>query len=383
MYYVLLNCFRSSKRLQAQEGKIIRLNEDINVNLVPILTMEKQDEEYRGINSVIEETRKRHAVFRKEDVLSYCSLMIPYTIVMFLILARVWHGGNKKMFMKLLLVYVIFLCETTYLIINSFTELAQSLGIIGEVKQEIESYIENIVKKDHKKTVSEELNEFVKEKDAVYAHKLNFKHNKIEHVLKDCTIGFTRSEYTAVVGGIGSGKTTLLRCIFGMLNYEGYIYRNGKNLNEVQNLIEWRKDIHYCNQSPTVFHRDYSDNIFYGSTMSKRQARDILQKLGLYDFVRERLRENSSQLSGGQKQLTNLIRIILNQKPIVLLDEPTASLDSQTRVKVYNLIRYLKKEDRVTVIIATHDPELIQMADRIITLSSGVVISDKQNDVKQ
>lgn len=182
-----------------------------------------------------------------------------------------------------------------------------------------------------------------------------------------------KNEIVAIVGKSGSGKTTLLNMIGGLEKIEsGEIYIN--NLRVIgKNKIElYRNQVSFLFQNfALVDEWTVEKNLKIALTFKKREKGSseilkVLKMIGLEDKLKEKI----YKLSGGEQQRVALARIYLQDNPVILADEPTASLDKENRDLVFSLLRKLQKEKGKTIVIVTHDQELANFCDRVIELSS-------------
>lgn len=191
------------------------------------------------------------------------------------------------------------------------------------------------------------------------SHRYN---NKI--TFSDLTLNFNFGQIICLSGFIGTGKSTLLKIIFGNERiYKGYISFNGKIL-DYNNIREWRENIHYCEQFPVLFKRSVLENIKYNDyncTLTDK----LISKFNLDTLILQTKENDNSKVSGGQKQIISIFRLLTLNKPIILIDEPTASLDINYKQIIFEIIKYMKSQNKI-VIIATHDKELLKIADKII-----------------
>ncbi len=177
-------------------------------------------------------------------------------------------------------------------------------------------------------------------------------------------------DFIAIVGPSGCGKSTLLSLIAGLLEPEhGKILLNGKKVREQSqnpigymlqkdHLLEWRTIWKNILLGLEIQHKINSDSIAY--------ANFLLENYGLIDFKNKR----PSELSGGMRQRAALIRTLVLQPALLLLDEPFSALDYQTRLKVANDIGLIIKSEAKTAILVTHDlSEAVSLANRVIVLS--------------
>ncbi|MFX0026908.1 MAG: phosphate ABC transporter ATP-binding protein PstB [Candidatus Hermodarchaeota archaeon] len=193
--------------------------------------------------------------------------------------------------------------------------------------------------------------------------------------LKNINIKFRKNKVTAIIGPSGCGKSTLLRC-FNRMNdviegcrIEGEVLFKGENLYHSNADIRInRKKIGMIFQKPNPFPMSIYDNIIYGPKIHKVEDNEILEEITerclkravLWDEVKDRLKDSAMSLSGGQQQRLCIARALAVEPEVLLMDEPTASLDPIATQKIEDLIFELKKE--WTVIIVTHN---MQQAARI------------------
>ncbi len=204
------------------------------------------------------------------------------------------------------------------------------------------------------------------------------------HALRGVSLTITRGEFVAIMGASGSGKSTLMN-ILGCLDRptRGEYLLEGINVAHLDepSLARIRgRRIGFVFQTFNLLSRTSAiENVelplFYAAQIegNTARARDMLRMLGLGD----RERNQPNQLSGGQQQRVAIARALVNDPAIVLADEPTGNLDSQNALDILATIRALNRERGVTVVLVTHERELAELADRIITLRDGQIISDR------
>jgi putative ABC transport system ATP-binding protein len=205
------------------------------------------------------------------------------------------------------------------------------------------------------------------------------------HALRAVSLCITAGEYVAVLGKSGSGKSTLLNLIAGLDRPSaGSLRVAGMDLSGAgeNTLALWRGEnigvvFQFFQLLPTL---TIIENIilameFVGKFVkSARQARalELLQLVGL----RDQANKLPSMLSGGQQQRAAIARALANDPPIILADEPTGNLDSETAGDINALFAQLVEQGK-TLVVVTHDANLAQAAERVIELSDGAVISDR------
>ena len=204
------------------------------------------------------------------------------------------------------------------------------------------------------------------------------------HALRGVNLVVGRGEFVAIMGASGSGKSTLMNVI-GCLDQptSGSYLLDGidvANLDEPALARIRSRRIGFVFQSFNLLARtSAAENValplFYSGQLTGGTAkvRDTLALLGLAD----RARNHPNQLSGGQQQRVAIARALINSPTILLADEPTGNLDSQTAREILGTIQALNRERGLTVVLVTHERALAETADRIVTMSDGVVVSDE------
>jgi macrolide transport system ATP-binding/permease protein len=205
------------------------------------------------------------------------------------------------------------------------------------------------------------------------------------HALRGISLTIERGEFVAIMGASGSGKSTLMN-IIGCLDQPtaGEYLLDGIDVAGLDEpaLARIRSlRIGFVFQSFNLLSRtSAAENValplFYSSqrTGSAAKVRETLALLGLAD----RARNHPNQLSGGQQQRVAMARALINNPTILLADEPTGNLDSQTAKEILGTIRALNRERGLTVVLVTHERAMAEVADRIVTISDGLVLSDER-----
>lgn len=204
-----------------------------------------------------------------------------------------------------------------------------------------------------------------------------------QHALNDVSIVFRPSEFVTILGPSGSGKTTLLNIIGGLDRYDsGDLIINGKSTKKFKD-SDWDSYRNNCvgfifQSYNLISHINILENVEMALTLSgvskkvrKQKALNALKQVGLEDHAYKK----PNQLSGGQMQRVAIARALVNEPDIILADEPTGALDSNTSVQIMELIKEIAKDK--LVIMVTHNKELAyDYANRIIELKDGNLISD-------
>ena len=204
------------------------------------------------------------------------------------------------------------------------------------------------------------------------------------HALKGISFDINDGELVSVMGSSGSGKSTLLNIIGLLDSYDnGTYYLNDllmENLSETKAAYYRNKYFGFVFQSfNLIAYKNAQENIalplyYQGISRKKRNtmAMEYLDKVGLRDWAHHL----PSELSGGQKQRIAIARALVTKPKLILADEPTGALDSQTSYEVMNLLTDINKQG-ITVIIVTHEREISDMTNRIIRLRDGMILEDR------
>lgn len=203
--------------------------------------------------------------------------------------------------------------------------------------------------------------------------------------LNDISITIGRGEFAAIVGQSGSGKSTLMNML-GCLDIptSGTYYLDGTDISKLTDnqLAEIRsREIGFIFQGfhliPTLDALENVELPLLYRGMGKQQRHKLAYNALCRVGLRERLHHRPGQMSGGQQQRVAIARAIASSPPVILADEPTGNLDSQSGRDVMDIMEHLREEGH-TVILITHDEAIAGEADRIIRISDGKIIGDSR-----
>ena len=201
--------------------------------------------------------------------------------------------------------------------------------------------------------------------------------------LKGISLNFRENEFVSILGQSGSGKTTMLNIIGGLDRYDsGDLVINGVSTKKYRD-VDWdayrNTSIGFVFQSYNLIpHQNVLSNVEMALTLSgvsrkerRKRAVEVLNKVGLQDHIHKK----PNQLSGGQMQRVAIARALINNPDILLADEPTGALDTETSIQIMNLLKQIAEEK--LVIMVTHNPELAEAySTRIVNLKDGQITSD-------
>ena len=217
--------------------------------------------------------------------------------------------------------------------------------------------------------------------EAIEVSHLTFSYDGKNDILKDVSFSIPKGSYTTIIGHNGSGKSTMAKLIIGLLEAKkGKIQILGQELNE-ESVYELRSHVGIVFQNP--------DNQFIGSTVADDIAfglenhcveqekmqdiiEDVASRVGMTDF----LSAEPIKLSGGQKQRLATADALAGLPACLVLDEPTAMLDPDSRKEVINIVKELNRKEGMTIILITHHTDEVVDADRIVLMKDGKIIGD-------
>ena len=204
-------------------------------------------------------------------------------------------------------------------------------------------------------------------------------------VLKGINVSFEKGELVSIIGESGSGKSTLMNIIGGLdSKFEGEVLVGGKNIGS---FTEKELDIYRKNKIGFIFqsfnlvpHLTILDNVALALTLSNvkrseqvERAKEMLEKVGLKDHIHKK----PNQLSGGQMQRVAIARALINDPEMIVADEPTGSLDSQTTQQILDIITQIAQEGKL-VLLVTHSEHVAECSSRVIRIADGQIVEDRQ-----
>lgn len=207
--------------------------------------------------------------------------------------------------------------------------------------------------------------------------------DEVVQALKGISVNFRRNEFVSILGQSGCGKTTLLNIVGGLDQYtSGDLIINGKSTKDFKSR-DWdsyrNNSVGFVFQSYNLIpHQSVLSNVELALTLSgvskaerRKRAKEVLEKVGLGNQIHKK----PNQMSGGQMQRVAIARALINDPDILLADEPTGALDTETSVQIMELLKEIAKDK--LVIMVTHNPELAQQySTRIVKLLDGNIIDD-------
>jgi len=210
------------------------------------------------------------------------------------------------------------------------------------------------------------------------------------HALKDITASAPENKITAIMGPSGCGKSTFIKCLNRMLEtvkgakIEGKVKIGDTDIYDPEvNELDIRKKIGMVFQKPNPLPMSIKENVLYGPKIHDfdndldESLRSSLKAVGLWEEVKDRLDTSAFQLSGGQQQRICIARALAVEPQVILMDEPTSSLDPVSSKKIEELLTDLRDMYGITVLIVTHDVhQAKRVADHALFLYMGELLED-------
>lgn len=194
-----------------------------------------------------------------------------------------------------------------------------------------------------------------------------------QSILKHISFKVNSGDFLTITGPSGSGKSTVLKLIAGLISRTSGDIKFENQSIDGYDPIDYRRDVSYCFQTPVLFGETVKDNLEFPYVIRKKtfdEAHAIaeLESVGLPSHY---LSKSINELSGGEKQRVALIRNLIFLPKVLLLDEITSALDSESKKIIHTLINHLNDSNKITILAVTHDDNEIQMADQLINIENG------------
>lgn len=355
--------------------------EDTLQNLLSIYTSQKINDEKARIKAHGEITRKEQlkSGYCNRRYRIYFSII---NVIIFICLNYTSYTLFQQKKINISSLTSIFIINYTILssLMSLFNDTREFMNIRSNVEL-IQEFILSLPNENHNdmKKIPNPDNIQIELKDIDYYHK-----GSTEPLYNKLNLIIYPKQKVAIMGSIGSGKSTFAKLITRLHTFDGGdILINGISISKLD-INDLRSNILYIPQHPKLFNRTLWENISYGLNKQKITEQDIYNFLNqqnmhdLLDFFQKRMHEtvgkHGSNLSGGQRQMVWLIRAVLKNSPIVILDEPSASLDIESSRLVHKMIQYISKNK--TVLLITHDKDITKGMDRLIYFDNGKIVKD-------
>lgn len=391
----LSSCKDNVKNMETLYDKTHEEIQDTFSNLISIYTARKYKDETDRITNIDDE------LYENVQLMNKCKnkYRIIFSLI-FIITIIILNYKGYKLYMKKKLKLETFISVfiINYSLLGIFMEFFRELNELMHSSVNINliiDYLNNqlpqrIKERFNKNNVPQLQNSNNKPQEGI---KIEFKNVKFKYddkspyILNGINLNIKPMETIIIQGHIGSGKSTLFKLLLKFItNYEGEILINSKS-NKNMNIDDLREKIMYIPQHPNLFNRTLKENLLYG--VDNYTIDDILNKLnkvGLTDIhnkfksiLDNKVGKLGSQLSGGQRQLVWILRSMFNNSKMVILDEPTSSLDDESKKKIMKLIKEISNERNLVIITHDNDIKDYNLHNRVIFFENGRIKEQFKN----
>jgi ABC-type lipoprotein export system ATPase subunit len=216
---------------------------------------------------------------------------------------------------------------------------------------------------------------------------------KTKDILSDIFLEIYQGEFLGIIGESGAGKSTLLNILGGMEKIShGQILFNQHDIskNNSRQMAKFRREIGFIFQSfQLINHFDVQQNVSLplilkgldSGKIRKQVTKNLIRSRFLKDMTPQelsRLKQLPNTLSGGEQQRVAIARAIINQPQVILADEPTGNLDSENEAQILNLLEELNQEFKITIVIVSHSPKVVERCKRLVRLADGKKVLDER-----
>jgi ABC-type bacteriocin/lantibiotic exporter with double-glycine peptidase domain len=378
-YYILLRSKNTSEDRENEENTLLSNIDDVLSNSLSIISTKKVDDEMEYLTN-------KHAVYDSaHEGQLWNSSVGGFALSIVIIIVLVFHVYvililykrkqiDSKVTIKLIFIILFFVKYIK-------TASLRSIGVISEYGKITENEA-NIRK------LMVDKNDDGKETDIPITGDIEFKNVSFEYgtrageerkkTLDNVSFKIEPLRRTAIIGTNGSGKSTIIKLMSGFFKpTEGQILFNGVYISEIKREY-LRSKLSIVSQKVVLFNRSVIDNICYGTQMPKEEAITALNKLKVMNVFKKLPQgldtlagSRGENLSGGQRQIIYLLRSYLSNKPITIMDEPTAAVDVFHKKYVIEMIHEMSKKS--TLIVVTHDAEYAASFPMKVYLESGKI----------
>jgi ABC-type multidrug transport system fused ATPase/permease subunit len=357
--------YKYNKEVYHSKLNIVEKSYDFNNNIISIISANLTDIEENNIKKIITQYKNSINLYSKSLNLGtiynsiFCIFIFLLIIVIIYIKINFGYNVNKSKIGKIILIFIFYFLSSApkdldklKLCIVNFNKANTCLDRLNEDMGDNKI---NIYK-------SRNYNNYKNYRNELLIKNLYFKFDK-KNIINNINLKLYESDILCLKGEIGKGKTTFLKIISGYIIQDKGTVNFNNILNDSENYQEWRNNIIYVEQFPKIFNKSTSYNLYYGKNINNNRIKQIIKELNLDEIINFIISNPSQKLSGGQIKMLHLIRILFIDKKIILLDEPTTSLDYHNIVIVKKIIKYLQKKKKI-IIFSTHDPHLFDIATK-------------------
>ena len=388
-YFMLIKTKATSSEREHEENALFLYIDDVLSNSLSVITSKKIDDEKVYLNSkhnVYDDTHGRH-LWRNSKGSFLLSMFGSALLVIFVYVLLMLYKKKKINSSDTIKLIIIILFFVKYVKTTS----QQSMMVITEYGKlcENETNLRKLIVKkgDHEPAHS-------MEKDISITGNIEFRNVSFQYpvhtdvtpqlpplsskILDNVSFKIKSRDRVAIIGTNGSGKSTIIKLMCGFFKpTEGQILFDGVDIQEIGR-PHIRSNISLVSQKVVLFNRSILDNICYGTNIPKEEVIKTLDRLKIMDVFKKLPQgldtmagSRGEKLSGGQRQIVYILRSYLSNKPITIMDEPTAAVDAFHKNYVLQMIHEMSK--KTTLIVVTHDPTIVATFSKKIYIESGQI----------
>jgi ATP-binding cassette subfamily B protein len=362
----------SNKKYKAWELKTEILQDKLS-NLYSIYSSSK-------VNDEINEFKQISSSFKNDqETTMNCTskiknvntiLTFVFFIYMLYYIARLYKNkvADINILTTLYMILIFYIpCLTT--LVTYLPDYTNHMGILSSINDYIKTIDkENIQKPDIKITDGK-----------IIINNLNFGYTDKKKIFTNFNLTINANDKLAIMGPSGNGKSTLIKLLMGYYKVDdNVIFIDNQDINKY-NLSSLRKQISFVNQNTKLFNKTIYENIKYGNQITKREIDILIKKYNIISIFKNlpkgfktKVGVNGDSLSGGQKQIIQLLRCYSKKNKILILDEPTSALDLETKKIIIKIIKDISEKS--TMIIITHDQSNLDLVKQRIIINDGKII---------
>lgn len=390
-YYVLVKIKNKSAERDKEEKVLTTHVDDVLSNSLSVIACKKikDEKEYLENKHNIYDEKHEDQLWYSSKGLYLFSFIVTVILVVYVYIILRFYKAKKitsEDTVKLVIIILFFIryLKTT---VNRTVQFVILYGKLEESEQTIKNIVNETAGNGMKKNIPVTGDIEFKNVSFEYSGNdpkiMNMQNLEKKHKsLDDISFKIKPLDRVAIIGSNGSGKSTIIKLIMGYYNVsDGEVLHNGVNVLDI-NREYLRSKIAIINQKVVLFNRPIIDNICYGNNIPKEKVKQIIKNLHVMRVFKNQPQGletlaglHGSTLSGGQKQIIYLLRCYLSNKPIIIMDEPTAAVDSIHKKYIMRMIDEMAKKS--TLIVVTHDVEYAASFPTKIYIEDGKIVKVK------
>lgn len=398
VYYYVLIKIKDKSEDRANEEKILMTHiDDVLTNSLSVISCKKINEEKEYLeskHSIYDEKNEEQIWFSSKGSYLFAFFITAILVLYIYVILRFYK--SKKITSDVtvkLVVIVLFFIRFLKTSVSRTVHVVIGYGRLAESEEIIQSILNNTIPNGNKSGMP--INGEIEFKNVSFKYSKNNGSKQGEQCeqgeqgnkqntksLENVSFKIKPLDRVAIIGTNGSGKSTIIKLLMGYYNSSsGQVLHNGVNVLDI-NREYLRSNIACINQKVVLFNRSILDNICYGNNVPREKVKQILKSLHIMRVFKNQPQGletlaglHGSALSGGQKQIIYLLRCYLSKKPIIIMDEPTAAVDSMHKKYIMRMVDEMSK--KVTLIVVTHDTEYAASFPTKIYMDGGKVAKFK------